>query len=48
MQRQLRHANVKAFEKFTDLVPCFSDTINGFEDHPDLIEEFINIVSNLE
>ncbi len=45
-QRTLRLRNIQAFVKFKKLVPGFSATINRFEDHPDLIDEFVNIVSN--
>jgi hypothetical protein len=42
----LRLRNIQAFVKFKNLVPGFSATINRFEGHPDLIDEFVNIVSN--
>jgi hypothetical protein len=46
LQRNLRLKNIEAFEKFKSLLPGFSGTINSFEDHPDLIDEFVNIVSD--
>jgi hypothetical protein len=47
LQRNLRLKNIEAFERFKSLLPGFSGTINSFEDHPDLIDEFVNILSDL-
>jgi len=46
LQRNLRLKNIDAFDKFKSLLPGFSGTINAFEDHPDLIDEFVNILSS--
>ena len=39
---RLRH--IEAFERFKNMLPGFSATINGFEDKPDLMEGFVGIV----